>query len=251
MSADGGMPELSPPWPQRLARIERVLGASGRRLVKSSAGWVVIVGADRRRRPLLRLAEEEAARLIAEERVAPAKRGGGYVSRSPPTTTFEDGTELADAETESAAGPWLFAIAGVRRPRKKKRGFAALALAAFAGDGPLSMRQAAAGLRLVEDAERAARDPALTMNWDAGPADKQRRSAGAPAGPRTALAAARRLRRIRAIFGKSEPGFQLLWSACIRQLPLCALHRRFGIRRDAVTKTLSEALEKLADTYDG
>ncbi|MDP3738624.1 MAG: DUF6456 domain-containing protein [Hyphomonadaceae bacterium] len=248
MSADGAMPGVIPgpglPWAQRAARIERVLGVSGRRLVESAEGWVVIANTDKRRRPVLRLAAEEAVRLVADGKVVPARRGGGYVSAAP---AVSDGSS---PETP-AAGPWLFAAAGIGKAQAKGRDFAALALAAFAGNGPLSMRQASAGLKLIEDAEQASRDPALTMNWEAGPVDRQRRSGGAPAGPRAAVAAGRRLMRIRDAMRESGPVFPIVWAACVQQAPLLALRRRFDLKKEAVVEALGDALEKLADAYDG
>lgn len=241
MSADGAM-ETSLPWAQRVARIERVLGVSGRRLLESAEGWVVLANMDKRRRPVLRLAADEAARLIADGKVVAARRGGGYVSAA---------SRTAECPGDAVAGPWLFAAAGISKSKSKGRGFAALAVAAFAGNGPLSMRQASAGLKLVEDAEQASRDPGLTMNWDAGAVDKQRRSGGAPVGPRVAMAAGRRLVRVRSAMGEAEPAFAIVWAACVQQVSLLALRRRFDLKKGAAGEALGEALERLADAYDG
>ena len=232
-------------WEQRVERIMRVLGVSGRRLVESSEGWVVIAGTDRRRRPLLKLAAEEVARSIAEQRITPTK-GGGFVI---PSTRYGIGAGSSDDQEEPAAGPWVYER--LSAPRPKGRGFAALAQQAFRAEGPLTMRQASAGLQLVEDAEQASRDPGLTMNWDAGPADKKRRGPGAPPASRNAIAASGRIRRVREVMASHETDFPLLWAACVQQLSLQGLQRRFNYTRRAVWPALEAALERLADAYDG
>jgi hypothetical protein len=232
-------------WDQRVERITRVLGVSGRRLVESSEGWVVIAGTDRRRRPLLKLAPDEVARSIAEQRITPTK-GGGFVI---PATRDGIGDGSPGDQEEPAAGPWVYER--LSAPRPKGRGFAALAQQAFRAEGPLTMRQASAGLQLIEDAEQASRDPGLTMNWDAGPADKKRRGPGAPPASRASVAATGRIRRVREALASRETDFPLLWAACVQQLSLQGLQRRFNFTRRALGPALEGALERLADAYVG
>jgi hypothetical protein len=124
-----------------------------------------------------------------------------------------------------------------------------MAIRAKSGEGPLTLRQATAGLRLIEDAEQASRDPYLTMNWDAAPADKIRRSAGAGGLLRAVRRSQLRIHRLKTALG--EPAFALVWSACIQRLPIRVLERRHHLARRAGPGALAEVLERVASAYDG
>ncbi|HEY7799471.1 MAG TPA: DUF6456 domain-containing protein [Hyphomonadaceae bacterium] len=148
-----------------------------------------------------------------------------------------------------AAGPWVFKGACVPGGKGRWRGFARLAELARHGRGPLSLRQALAGLRLIEDAETAARDPMLTMNWDAVPADRSTRG-GTNGGLQShARRAAQRIGRIRAALGKQD--FTIVYAACVERMSLKTLEQRFALKRLGARMALSEALEKVAEVYDG
>lgn len=96
--------------------------------------------------------------------------------------------------------PWAYVIAGKRRTaRHAGIGFTAPTIRACKGEGPLTLRHVQAGLRLIANAERRDTSHGLTMEWDSGPVDRERR--GGPAGGRrgTAAYAAQRLQRVGAL----------------------------------------------------
>jgi hypothetical protein len=124
-----------------------------------------------------------------------------------------------------------------------------MAMLARRGRGPLSLRQVQAGLRLIADAERAAADSRVTMNWDAEPVTRQKRG-GSDGGRRgDAKLTARFLDRLRAKLG--DETWRLLWALCVDGESLKALKKRFAIgQRDAHAR-VAEALERLAEAYEG
>lgn len=225
------------------ARALRALEISGRRLARLRDGrWGVLTGGDRRRRPMSVLMAEQVERL-AESGALTAVDEHSYVLASPQAHPY--------APSVPATPRWIFVAEAVRRPggRSGGIGFAGLATLAREGRGPLSMRQVLAGLRLVTDAERAAADQRLTMNWDAGPAT-QRRRMGSDGGLRgDARAAARVLAQISARLGVQT--WSLLWRLCVDGDALDALKTRFGISQRDIHASVSRALEKLAEAYDG
>jgi hypothetical protein len=115
--------------------------------------------------------------------------------------------------------------------------------------GPLSLRHVQAGLRLVRDAERAAADTRLTMNWNAGPVTRQRRGGVAGGAAGDAQRATRELQGLRAAL--KEKKWRLLWALCVDGDSLRAIERRFGLQARAVHSAVAEALEALAEAYDG
>jgi hypothetical protein len=189
------------------------------------------------------MTDQDVAVLLADGKLAPA-RGGGYVL----TAAAVEEVTAADTEAPPSAGPWIFAVAGRSRPGRV-RGFAGLARRALTQDGLLTLRQVTAGLKLVADAEQSGRDPGLTMNWDAGPADRQRRSGRGPVRLRAARQSEQRIRRARAALG--EPAFALVWSACIEEAPFSYLEQRYRLPPNGGARALAKALERLADLYDG
>jgi hypothetical protein len=217
-----------------LESLVRLLGVSGRRLVECDGEWRVLPRGGRRRRPLMTVSSADVERLVSEKLLV--ARAYGYVL-SP---------EHAEKE-QPAAGPWIFEAACVPAA-KGWRGFQRLAELARHGRGPLSLRQALAGLRLIEDAEAAARDPLLTMNWDAVPADRNTRSGGNGGLQPHAQRAAKRIELVRAALGKRD--FTIVYAACVEHVPLKTLERRFGLKRLAVRKLLPEALETVAEVYE-
>jgi hypothetical protein len=218
-------------------RALKALEASGRRLIERAGGWVVALGGDRRRRPLARLSDAEARDLIAAARLREA-RGGGFVLAAHP-----------DEERHETPADLAAVIAAVGQPRARGRGagFLGLVRRARRGDGPVSLRGAAAGLRLVKDAELAARRKALTMDWNAAPSDRRRRGPSA-GGLGPALEAEKRLAALKQRVGE---GFALVWTVCISGAEIGAAERRFGLERRSGAERLAEELERLADAYDG
>jgi hypothetical protein len=223
------------------ARALRALAISGRRLQRMCDGrWGVLTGKDRRRRPIVSLAPEQVERLAKDGAIRPLA---------------EDAFVLADAGAPVAAPEvalrWVFVAAAARRPggRAGGVGFAGLAMLAREGRGPLSLRQVQAGLRLVRDAERAAADARMTMNWDAGPVTRQKRGGGAGGRRGDAKLAARFLHRLRERLGEWE--WRLAWALCVEAESLRTLKRRFSISQRDVQRVLAETLEKLAEGYEG
>lgn len=221
---------------EHVERAMRALQISGRRLVKISAGWSVMSGVDRRRWARLVLEDQEVERLAGEGRL---------------TLANEDAYVLADVRVEPAPQiePWAFMIAGKRQTaRSAGIGFAALAIRARKGEGPLTIRHVKAGLRLIADAERRDTSKGLTMDWDAGPVDRQRRG-GTSGGRRGAAApAAQRLRRLRALM--TANAWALVWAVCIEAASLRGLKERFALSHRTVGKAVAVALEAVALAYE-
>lgn len=213
-------------------RALRAMAISGRRLLERGDGWAVVVSVDRRRRPLLKLSDAEARELIADGRVS-AAAGGGYV---------------LEGAVAPACGPSAFVAAGRPRSRRGGAGFVGLAMRAARGEGPLSLRQAEAGLRLVKDAETAGQRPGLTMDWDAPAADRRPRGPGRAGLLDAAKDAEGRLAKLERAVGADA--FALCWAACVEALPLRALEARFGLARRSGPARVGEALEAVAGAYD-
>jgi hypothetical protein len=237
-----GGPNSKPDRSQALAvhdleSLIRILRVSGRRLVECEGEWRVLPRGDRRRRTLMVLDAAYVERLRAEKLIVASTNG--YV--------LADGE--APPEERPAAGPWVFGVAGAPTSRSGKRGFAGLAELARQGKGPLSLRQALAGLRLIEDAENAARDPLLTMNWDAVPTDRNTRAGFSGGLPHHARLASRRIERIRAALGERD--WKLVHAACVERVSLNSLEQRLGLKRLEARKLLPGALEAVAEIYDG
>ena len=225
-----------------VARAMRALSISGRRLMRGRDGcWGVHGTSDRRRRPLAKLDAEAVTRLVSEGRLVEVGEGS-FV--------------LAGLEEELALAPappprWVFVAAVARKPGQRGGGvgFAGLAMMAREARGPLSVRHVQAGLRLVRDAERAASDMRLTMNWDSGPVTRQRRSGVAAGSAGDAQRAARELQVLRERL--KEATWRLVWSLCVDGDSLRAIARRYGIWPKDVHSAVAQALEALAAAYDG
>lgn len=214
----------------------RALAITGRQLVRLKAGWGVMRGMDRRVRARFTLEDGEVARLVAQGRLAAAG---------------EDIRVLTDVRVEPLPmiEPWAFIAAGRRDvTRATGVGFAALATAARKGQGPLSMRHVYAGLRLIADVERRDTSKGLTMDWDAGPVDRQKRSGVAGGFKGSAADAARRLRRVKALV--TDDAWKLAWAACVDAMSLVALQKRFRLGQREVRPAVAAALEVIALAYD-
>lgn len=227
--------------PDGVARAMRALAISGRRLMRGrDGGWGVHGTSDRRRRPLARLEAEVVERLTREGHLVEVDEGSLVLAG------------VDDAQMFSPTPPprWVFVASAARRPGRRTGGigFAGLAMMAREARGPLSLRHVQAGLRLVRDAERAAADMRLTMNWDAGPVTRQRRS-GVPAGPGgDAQRATRELQVLRGAL--KEPTWRLVWSLCVDGDSLRAICRRFSVAQRDVHGAVADALGRLAAAYD-
>lgn len=225
-----------------VARAIRALSISGRRLLKGRDGsWGVFATRDRRRRPLARIDAEAVGRLSRE----------GHL-----VETSEGSLVLADAQDVREAAPvtpprWVYVAASARRPgaRSGGVGFAGLAMLANQGRGPLLLRHVQAGLRLVGDAERASADMRLTMNWDAGPVTRHRRSGVEGGATGDAQRAIRELQALRERTG--EQVWRLLWALCVDGESLRAVQRRCGLKSRETQAAVVGALEALANAYDG
>lgn len=221
---------------EEIARALCALQLSGRRLVRRAAGWAIIVGCDTRVRPQIALSETAGLELLALDEIQPAA-GGGYV--------------LVEEDAEVAARPGLGVLVAAGQPRSQRAGagFAGLARRALEGEGSLSPRQAAAGLRFTADAEASGCDPGLSMAWDGLPGIRGRRRGGRVVRAPSAGEAAHRLRRIRDRVG--EFAFAVAHAACVEGRPLGDLESRFGLARRSGAETLGRALEAVAEAYDG
>lgn len=220
-----------------IARALRALSLSGRQLVLTRDGWsVLMTSTDRRRRGRMTLTEAEVAALL---------EAGSLREAEPGVCMLADGVVHVRPSIE----PWAYIVATRRdASRQHGRGFAALAWRARRGEGPLTRRHVEAGLRLITDVEQRENSRGLTMDWDAGPVDRQRRSGTSGGFRGIAAKTSERMRRVRR--HTSVDGFSLAWALCIEALPLRALVTRFGISRRRIEEAIAEALEELATAYE-
>lgn len=220
----------------RVGRVLRALRISGRKLIKLKSGWGVMPRGDRRMR----------ARLIVEaEDVAHLARQGSIKAAG------EDAYVLADVDVEAPVEvqPWAFIAAGIRRNvRNAGGGFATLAIKARRGDGPLTMRHVQAGMQLIADAELQESGGRLTMDWDAGPVDRQQRGASSGGMKAGALGAARRLRRVRGAM--DERLWRIAHVLCVGGLSLRRIGAQFTLGQRGTGAAITEAMEALASAYD-
>jgi hypothetical protein len=221
----------------------RELRRSGRRLVERKPDWVVLGGDGAHAAVVAVLAPADVALLAAEGRIVKAA-SRGYVLCA---ADMVEATCAPDAPP--ATGPWLFEAVGVLRSRIGGAGFEGLAKRAQAGEGPLRLREAAAGVRLIEDAEASARGDRLTMDWDGVAVDRQRRTGRSGGLALAAREAAQRIERLKTVVGEAR--FALAWEACVEALPLTVIERRRGLERREIHAELSAALEAIAAAYDG
>lgn len=222
------------------ARIVRALQPSRRRLVRLGDGrWAVMAGVDKRRRPLAIAPVEMVERMAAAGLLRPM--GEDVYALAP---------DAAEPTAMRPAPGWVFVAQGARRlGERPSAGFVGMARLAREGRGALNLRQAQAGLRLIADAERAAADARLTMDWNAGPATKQARAGSDGGRAGDALAAARLLERLRRSMG--DQAWRMTWSLCVDGETLTGIRKRFAVARERLKPMLAGALEKLADAYDG
>jgi hypothetical protein len=224
----------------RVRRALRALQRSGCRLVQRRKDWAV-VGASNSA-IFATLTQADVAMLVAENLIAPAE-GGGHVAAS------EDTDAKPSLEIVPRTGQWVFDAVGCTSRKPRGLGFAGLASRAHAGEGPLTLRQALAGLRLIEDAEQSLRGERTTMDWSGLVVDGQQRRARDGGLALAARRAKERIARVRADAG--EALFALAWSACVERASIRSLARARGVKGREVQLRLSLALERLAAAYDG
>jgi len=228
----------------RMKLAARELQRTGRRLVQRRNDWAVIgpCGGS-----MAVLTQADVAVLAADGKIA-ATAGGGYVA-APPAANLKFSPNCA-VDSAAKTGEWVFKAAGFAKPGVASgAGFAGLARRAQAGMGPLTLRQAAAGLRLIVDAEQSVRAERITMDWDGVVGDRRRRRGRDGGLALSARAAAIRIARLKCAMG--EAAFDLAWSACVERAPVRLLARRRGVAGPRIREMLCDALEKLAGAYDG
>lgn len=219
-------------------RLLSILRISGRRLVEMQPGvWAVLNGADRRTRRLLAVDGDVVSRLLAQGKLRATGDGAcvladGIVGPPPPSIS---------ANAFIAAGR-------PQRSGEPAKGFLGLAVLARRGRGPLSLRQVKAGLRLIADAERESNSKGLTMNWDAGPADANRRGPRKGGQTSSASSASAMLKRVRDLAG--EDSWRLAWLACVEGATLQSIKTRMSLSQRGLGVALSRALEDVANAYE-
>ena len=236
------------PEAARMKLAARELQRTGRRLVQRRNDWAVIgpCGGS-----MAVLTQADVAVLAADGKIA-ATAGGGYVAAPPAANLKFSPNSAANSAANSVTktGEWVFKAAGFAKPGVASgAGFAGLARRAQAGMGPLTLRQAAAGLRLIVDAEQSVRAERITMDWDGVVGDRRRRRGRDGGLALSARAAAIRIARLKCAMG--EAAFDLAWSACVERAPVRLLARRRGVAGPRIREMLGDALEKLAGAYDG
>jgi hypothetical protein len=232
-------PQEARPLEDRASYIERVMRAlslSGRRLARTPAGWSVLVSADRRGR----------ARLLLEDAEVRALAGAGRLKEIDADMYVAGDVAVAH---RPLVEPWAFIEASRREKRRQAGvGFTAMVYRAKAGEGPLTMRHVEAGLKLISDVEQRENSRGLTMNWDAGPVDRQRRTGTSGGFHGMAARTAARLRMVKR--HTSLEAFSLAWALCIEATPLRTLKERFGIGGRRFEAAVAAALEEIAAAYD-
>lgn len=228
-------------------RLLRALSRGGRRLLRVAGAeaerWGVFERGDRRTRAVAGGVEADVAALRAAGLIEAAADGEGLVAagRAP--------FERAAAEFD----PDRFAPAARRGRGAGGVGFLGLARAAAEGRGPLDARRLQAARRLIADIELAGVWRSGSMNWDATPVGRGRRSGagaggGAAGGPGLAVEARARLRRLEAVVGGWA--LRIAAAACAGGMTLGALERRFGLAARSAGEELADALDAIADAYD-
>ncbi len=221
---------------EHVERVLRALKISGRRLVKTGERWGVLCGADRRGKARLLLEREDMEQLA---------RKGAIIALDKQTYVL-GGVSVAEPLNVE---PRAFVAAGVRQTSVQRGfGFAALALQARKSQGPLALRHVQAGLRLISDVETSANADRITMDWDAGPVDRQRRSGKAGGRRGIAVDASRRLRHARAMMDPVQ--WSIAWALCVDGQPLRAVIRRFGLGQRNSGVAFAAAMEALATAYE-
>lgn len=223
-------------------RVVRALRISGRRLVQTgNEMWAVLGGMDRRMRPVLRVDGETVMRLVA---------AGDIVSAGEQVWVLRPDMAAPVQPSVQPVAQWVFTATGARRAGERMRGFGFVGMARRAreGGGPISLRHAQAGLRLIADAERAAADARLTMDWSAGPTTKRRRGASGGGRAGDALAAAQALRQVRRRMG--EDVWRMVWALCVDGETLNAMMQRFAVTQKLIKARIADALETLAAAYE-
>ncbi|HEV7689965.1 MAG TPA: DUF6456 domain-containing protein [Hyphomonadaceae bacterium] len=223
----------------RLRRALRQMRRSGRRLVRWQEGWRVMHGGG----VVAELTVEEGAFLMAEHHVVDAA-GGGMVLAAAQVVEADAAPDVAPV-----SGAWVFEAAGKHIAKGTGRGFDRLARRASEGEGPLTLRHIAAGLRLIADAESAARLPGMTMDWSGMPAEKRKGRGGGGAVSPSARDATRRVEKIRAALG--DEAFDVLWALCILRRPMPKLAAQLGVPTRQLTRRLPEMFDVMAAVYDG
>jgi|JI10StandDraft_1071094.scaffolds.fasta_scaffold02130_28 hypothetical protein len=220
------------------ARLLSTLRISGRRVVEMAPGaWAVLGRPDRRTRRMMSVDGATVARLLAERKLCLTTDGAcvladGVIAPPPPSLS---------ANAFIAAGR-------TRRKGDAGKGFLGLAVLARRGQGPLNLRQVKAGLRLIADAELDSNSRGLTMNWDAGPADAQRRGPRRGGQSASAASAAAKLKRVRGLAG--EASWRLAWLACIEGATLKSIKTQTGLGQRTLGPALARALEDIANAYE-
>ena len=220
------------------ARLLSTLRISGRRVVEIAPGaWAVLGRPDRRTRRMMVVDGATVARLLAERKLCLTTDGACVLA---------DGVIAPPAPSLSANA---FVAAGrTRRKGDAGKGFLGLAVLARRGQGPLNLRQVKAGLRLIADAELDSNSRGLTMNWDAGPADAQRRGPRRGGQSAAAAGAAAKLKRVRGLAG--EASWRLAWAACIEGATLKSIKTQTGLGQRTLGPALARALEDIANAYE-
>lgn len=221
------------------ARLLSTLRISGRRVVEMAPGaWAVLGRPDRRTRRLLSVDGATVARLLAERKLSLTTDGACVLA---------DGVVIAPPPPSLSANAFL-AAGRTRRSGEAGKGFLGLAVLARRGKGPLNLRQVKAGLRLIADAELEANSKGLTMNWDAGPADAQRRGPRRGGQSAAAASATAKLKRVRGLAG--EASWRLAWPACIEGATLKSIKTQTGLGQRTLGPALARALEDIANAYE-
>jgi hypothetical protein len=238
---DGAMCDVEIPRGSeaRLRRALRQMRRSGRRLVRWQEGWRVM----HNHGVVAELSVEEGAFLMAEHHVVDAE-GGGMV-----LTAAQVVEEDAAPDVAPVSGAWVFEAAGKHIAKGRGRGFDRLARRASEGEGPLTLRHIAAGMRLIADAESAERLPGMTMDWSGMPAEKRRGRGSDGALSPSARDASRRLEKIRAAMGREA--FDVVWALCILRRPMPKLAAQLDVPMRQLNRRLPEMFEVMAGVYDG
>jgi len=218
-------------------RLIRALQRGGMAVAAPGGSWAIYRDRDRRRRIVGTLDGVAVEALRSTGSLCPLGTDTATLVWTGPAPRASDPVPAPAPLPVEAGSP-------ARRPHRS----AMVQVLDTLEDPDAAVRARNAALRFNGDIHRAASPQSVTMRWDAaGAVDGSRGTGGAGMG-QSALAAARRLSRIRAALG--ETGSAALIALILHERPLARIAADAGWSAAAAPARLAALLLDLADAYD-
>lgn len=223
----------------------------GARLIEEMGRYAVRTSADRRRRPVCTLGQDGFAALARAGALKPIGEGVWTLTTAAPDLTDSTDSFPSPGRPGFLEGERLVVEAdGTVAARRANLGESPLAWLGRRKDGAgqpwLGPAELAAGERLREDLRRAGRVGRLTMDWSAGPRDRNPRGPGEePAGH------ARDAKdRLHAALEAAGPGLrEIVERVCLAEASLESAERALGHPRRSGKTLLKLGLQRIATFY--